>query len=185
MASLAEPDAKTLLAGWRRGDQEARDQLLALFYPDLQRAAAALLRRERGVSMSTADLVQESMLRLIALDRIAWTDRAHFLALAATMMRRALLDHLRARRTLKREHDKVELLTGIGIGAPDYEVEALSAALDDLARIDRSRADIVEMRYFGGMEFRDIAEVLGCSESTVKRRWAAARLWLLAELTTA
>lgn len=138
--------------------------------------------------MSTGDLVQESVLRLIALDRIAWADRAHFMALSSTMMRRALLDHLRAKRRNKREHQKVELHTGIygaaDIGA-DIGVEALSDALDDLAKIDRERAEIVEMRYFGGMEIAEIAAVMGCSEATVKRRWAAARLWLLDALSEA
>lgn len=177
-----ECDSRALLGAWRGGDRDARDRLFTLFYPDLKRSAAAMLRREHGVSLSTGDLVQESVLRLVALDRIAWADRAHFMALSSTMMRRALLDHLRAKRRNKREHEKVELHTGIR-GEPDIGVEALSDALDDLARIDRDRAEIVEMRYFGGMEIAEIAAVLGCSEATVKRRWTAARLWLLDALS--
>jgi RNA polymerase sigma factor (TIGR02999 family) len=180
----AEPteDAGLLLASWRAGDLSARDRLFALFYPELKRAAAAMVRREPGLSMSTGDLIHEAVARLMALNRIAWQDRAHFMALAARMMRRALLDHVRSRKRLKREHQKVELTTRIA-GEPDIEIEELNEALDRLAAIDRQRADIVEMRYFGGMEIADIAQVLGTSESTVKRRWAAARLWLLEALT--
>lgn len=175
-------DASMLLASWRAGDLTARDRLFALFYPDLKRAAAAMVRREPGLSMSTGDLIHEAAARLMGLNRIAWQDRAHFMALSATMMRRALLDHVRSRKRLKREHEKVELTTGIA-GEPNIELEALNGALDALAAIDRERADIVEMRYFAGMEIADIAAVLGTSESTVKRRWNAARLWLLEALT--
>ena len=178
----AVDDARALLRGWREGDLAARDRLFELFYPDLKRSAAAMLRRERGVSLSTGDLIHETVTRLIALDRIDWNDRAHFMALSARMMRRALLDHIRGKRALKREHEKVELSTGIA-GEPNIEAEELNAALDRLAAIDAERADIVEMRYFGGMEIADIAIVLGLSDSTVKRRWQTARLWLLEALT--
>jgi len=171
-------DARTLLKFWRAGDLAARDRLFVLLYPDLQRAAAAMLRREWGVSLSTRDLIHEAVARLVLLDRINWQDRAHFMALSATMMRRALLDHFRSKRRLKREHEKVELHTGY-CGDPNLEIEELNSALQLLAKIDPQRAEIVEMRYFGGMEIADIAQVLGISESTVKRRWNAARLWLL------
>lgn len=175
-------DASELLASWRAGDLSARDRLFSLFYPELKRAAAAMVRREPGLSMSTGDLIHEAVARLMGLRQIAWNDRAHFLALAARMMRRALVDHVRSRRRLKREHQKVELTTGLA-DEPNIELEDLNAALDRLALIDAERADIVEMRYFAGMEIADIALVLGISESTVKRRWNAARLWLLEALS--
>ncbi|WP_309644806.1 ECF-type sigma factor [Phenylobacterium sp.] len=174
-------EARKLLQSWREGDLAARDRLFELFYPDLRRSAAAMLRRERGVSLSTGDLIHEAVARLVGLDRIAWNDRAHFMALSSMMMRRALLDYVRAKRALKREHRKVELVTGIP-DTPDVEIEALNAALDELAIIDPERAQIVEMRYFGGMGLGDIGVVLGLSESTVKRRWNGARLWLLEAL---
>jgi RNA polymerase sigma factor (TIGR02999 family) len=176
-----QEETGALLAAWRVGDLGARDRLFACLYPELRRAAAALVRREPGLSLSTGDLLHDAVARLIELDRIQWQDRAHFLALAARMMRRAMLDHVRSRRRLKREHCKVELTTAIP-GAPNIELEELNEALDRLATIDRERADIVEMRYFGGMEIADIATVLDISESTVKRRWNAARLWLLEAL---
>jgi RNA polymerase sigma factor (TIGR02999 family) len=175
-------DARALLAQWRCGDLGARDRLFELFYPDLRRSAAAMLRYENGVSLSTGDLIHEGVARMVTLNRIDWNDRAHFMALSARMMRRALIDHVRAKHAQKREHEKVELHTGIGED-PNAEVEALNSALDRLAEIDPERAQIVEMRYFGGMEVADIAQVLRLSESTVKRRWSAARIWLLEALT--
>lgn len=136
-----------------------------------------MLRGERNVSLAVGDLVHETILKLITLKRIEWQDRAHFMALTSMMMRRALLEHVRAKGRDKRQHQKVELRTNLpDVGNAD--LDEVNAALDDLARIDRERAEIVEMRYFGGMEIADIATVLKLSESTVKRRWQAARLWL-------
>ena len=181
-AESTTQQAGDLLAAWRAGDLAARDRLFGLLYPDLRRSAAAMIRRERGHSLLTGDLTHEAAARLMGLERIDWTDRAHFMALAARMMRRALLDHVRHRRANKREHERVELTTRIA-GAPPLELEELCDALDRLAAIDPVRAEVVEMRYFGGMDIPDIAAVLGLSESTVKRRWQGARLWLLEALS--
>jgi RNA polymerase sigma factor (TIGR02999 family) len=165
------------LVAWRRGDMLARDRLFTAFYPDLRLAAAAMLRREQGSSLSTGDLLQEAMARLIRLDRMELVDRSHFLALSSIMMRRVLVDHFRAKRRQKRDHIRATLFTALP-DSPPYELLALDEALKALAAIDPERAEIVEMRYFGGMDIADIAGVLSLSESTVKRRWAAARLWL-------
>ena len=99
------------------------------------------------------------------------------MALTSVMMRRALIEHVRAKRTDKRRHQKVELMTNLP-DAPNADLDDVNDALERLGRIDPERAEIVEMRYFGGMEIADIAVVLQLSESTVKRRWQAARLWL-------
>lgn len=165
------------LVAWRRGDILARERLFTMFYPDLRLAAAAMLRREQGSSLSTDDLLQEAMTRLIRLDRLELVDRAHFLALSSVMLRRVLVDHFRAKRRKKRDHVRATLITAMADSAP-YELLALDEALRELAVIDPERAEIVEMRYFGGMDIADIARVLSLSESTVKRRWAATRLWL-------
>lgn len=170
-------EVRACLAQWRDGDLAARDRLFHLLYGELSHAAAAMLRGEGNVSLSVGDLVHETFLKLIGLDQIDWQDRAHFLALTSVMMRRALIEHVRAKRRAKRDHQKVELVTNI----PDVvnaDLVEINDALDELARIDPERAGVVEMRYFGGMEITDIAIVLGLSESTVKRRWQAARLWL-------
>lgn len=170
-------EVRALLAAWRRGDLPARDRLFQILYAELTRTAAAMLRGERNVSLSIGDLVHETILKLIQLDQIDWQDRAHFMALTSVMMRRALVEHVRAKRRGKRDHHKVELMTNIA-DAGNADLDEINDALNALARIDRERAEIVEMRYFGGMEIADIAVVLKLSESTVKRRWQAARLWL-------
>lgn len=170
-------EVRALLAAWRRGDLPARDRLFEILYGELKLSAAAMLRGERNVSLSIGDLVHETILKLIALDRIDWEDRAHFLALTSVMMRRALVEHVRAKRRNKRDHQKVELRTNLP-DAGNTDLDDINEALERLARIDRERAEIVEMRYFGGMEIADIAVVLKLSESTVKRRWQSARLWL-------
>jgi RNA polymerase sigma factor (TIGR02999 family) len=176
-------DVPMLLVAWRAGRQDARDRLFAILYVELERAAAALLRNEHRVSLSVGDLLHETIIKLIALEQIEWRDRAHFLALTSVMMRRALVEHVRAKRRAKRDHQKVELVTNIP-EIPNTDLEDINDALDRLSAIDTERAQIVEMRYFGGMEITDIAHVLGLSESTVKRRWQAARLWLFEALQT-
>lgn len=173
----------TLLHSWRAGDLAARDRLFEIFYPDLRQAAAGMLRGEGSVSLSTGDLVHETVLKLVGLQRIEWQDRAHFMALASRMMRRALIDHVRAKRRGKRAHHRVELHTGIP-GEQNVDLDELDFALERLATIDPVRAEIVEMRYFGGMPLCDIARVLSLSESTVKRRWNAARIWLFEALAS-
>jgi RNA polymerase sigma factor (TIGR02999 family) len=168
---------RALLADWRGGSRDARDRLFEILYDELTHAAAAMLRGERNVSLAVGDLVHETILKLIRLNEIDWQDRAHFLALTSVMMRRALVEHVRAKRRGKRDHQKVELVTNIP-DAVNANLDEINDALERLSRIDRERAEVVEMRYFGGMEIADIAMVLGLSESTVKRRWQAARLWL-------
>ncbi|MCC7267681.1 MAG: sigma-70 family RNA polymerase sigma factor [Caulobacteraceae bacterium] len=174
-------DVSSLFRHWRGGDTVARDRLIDEFYPDLQKTAAALLRYEKGVSFSSGDLVHDTVMRLIQLDRIQLADRAHFLALAAHMMRQVLIDHIRHRRRDKRRHVKVELTTRIE-GVQPFDFELVETALRRLAEIDEGHAQVVEMRYFGNMSIGDVAEVLGCSEITVKRRWRAARAWLIDQL---
>jgi RNA polymerase sigma factor (TIGR02999 family) len=184
VAATTTEEVRELLERWRAGDTRSRDRLFECLYDDISSAAAALLHGERHVSLSVGDLVHESMLRLIVLDRIDWQDRAHFMALTSRMMRRALIDHVRAKRRGKRQHLRVVLETNI----PDVvnvELDDISDALDRLARFDPGRAEVVEMRYFGGMAIPDIAVVLGLSEATVKRRWQAARLWLYEALSPA
>ncbi len=167
-----------LFAAWRSGDDAAGARLIDLFYADLTQTAAAMLRGERSVSLSSGDLVHETVLRLIQMRRIECEDRAHFMALASRFMRRTLVDHVRAKRADKRGHHKVTLTTRMqGVGPVD--LSGLNEALLRLGSLDGQRAEIVEMRYFGGMSLGDIGEVLSLSEATVKRRWVAARAWLI------
>ena len=178
MADRKVAQATQLLEQWRAGDARSQDRLIELFYPWLKKAASGMLVDERQVSLSPGDLVHETALRLIKTDCNYWRNRAHFLAIASTAMRRVLIDHVRAKHADKRKHRRVTLVTELH-DQPQADVRALSLALLRLAAIDKQKAAIVEMRYFGGMSVADIAEVTDLSEATVKRRWAAARAWLI------
>ena len=173
-------EAKQLLAAWRAGDMVARDRLFTLLYSELRQVSAALLRSERNSSLSTGDLVNEAVMRLVQMDQIEWADKTHFLALSARAMRRILIDNARKKHTDKRHHHKVTLVTRLGgVSSERIDFDVLEKALIRLAAIDKEKADIVELRYFAGMSHQEIAEVTGSSESTVKRGWRAARAWLI------
>jgi RNA polymerase sigma factor (TIGR02999 family) len=180
MAETGSMDVKQLLSAWRSGDMPARDRLFTLLHGELLQVSAALLRTERNSSLATGDLVNEAVMRLVQLDQIEWTDKTHFLALSARAMRRILIDNARKKNSDKRHHHKVTLVTRLA-GSPGGRVDfdVLEKALIRLAIFDKEKADIVELRYFGGMSHQEIAEVTGTSESTVKRSWRAARAWLL------
>lgn len=177
MHHMAENRVNDLIRDWRAGDMAARDELVELLLPELKMIASAQLRRERNVSFSSGDLVNDAILRLVRLGRIDLADRAHVIALAARLMRNILVDHARQKRTDKRAHLKMELNADID-GEQRVDLIALETALRRLGVIDMQLADIIEMRYFGGMPLGDIAEVTGLSEATLKRRWRTARAWL-------
>lgn len=172
-------DSNALLQRWRKGDTAARDALFELLYSELRQVSAALLRAESNNSLSTGDLVNEASVRLIQLNQIEWADKSHFLALSARAMRRVLIDHARKKSTDKRHHHKVTLVTRFEGGSQRVDIDVLEKSLIRLAAMDAEKASIVELRYFGGMTFEEISEVVGTSESTVKRQWRVARAWLL------
>lgn len=180
MQQSGEREAKQLLDAWRTGDLVARDQLFTLLYSELRQISAGLIRSERNISLSTGDLVNEAVIRLMRVDQVEWNDKVHFLALAARAMRRVLVDHARKKRSDKRAHHKVTLVSRLGDGqAERIETDVLEKALIRLSVIDAEKAEIVELRYFGGMTLEEIAEIQGVSEATIKRHWRAARAWLL------
>lgn len=169
-------ETKALLLHWREGDLTSRDALIARIVPELEAIAAARLRYESRTSLSTNDLINEAVLRVMRIEP-SITDRAQLLGLASRLMRNVLVDQARARNASKREHRKVELETRLeGVGAVD--LYRLDSALIRLEAIDKGLAEIVEMRFFGGMTVPEVAEVIGVSEPTVKRRWQTARAWL-------
>jgi RNA polymerase sigma factor (TIGR02999 family) len=172
-----EPQTIELLAQWRAGHGDARDRLLARFYPELRQIAAARLRGERGTSLSTGDLINDAILRLMRIERVDLSDRLHLIALASRMMRRILVDHARAKHSAKRDHHKVELCTEIDC-EQRFDLISLDCALLRLGALDLELSELVEMRYFGGMTVADISAVTGQAEATVKRRWQVARAWL-------
>lgn len=168
-----------LLAQWQQGDLQARETLFERLYEELKRLSAVLLRQEASVSLSPGDVVNEAIIRLINLNSIEWSDKSHFMALAARMMRRVLIEHARQKQAQKREHQKVTLVTNL----PEehhasLELLQIDSALSQLESINSRYAEIVEMRYFAGMSLEEIAQVSNSSVSTVQRSWRAARAWL-------
>jgi RNA polymerase sigma factor (TIGR02999 family) len=182
MGTTRSTSVTELLVRWREGDDGARERLMALVYADLRRKAAAFLRRERGGhTLQPTALVHEAYLRLVAQDRVAWQNRAHFLAIAASMMRRVLVDHGRRQKAKKRGGPaaRVTLDDGLAPSMPrELDLLALDEALDALAALDEQKARIVELRAFGGLEVEETAAALGISPATVKRHWAFALAWL-------
>ena len=138
-----------------------------------------------GHSLQATALVNEAYLRLINAKNVAWHDRAHFLAVAARVMRRILVDHARSRHYQKRGGDAVRVSVDealIVAGEPDQDVVAIDEALTALAAVDARKSQVVEMRFFGGLTVEETAEALGVSRDTVNRDWKIAKLWLLREL---
>ena len=173
-----------LLLAWRGGDGSALARLMPATYGALKAIAARLLRNECSrQSIATTTLVHEAYVRLANLDRVSWRDRAHFYAMTARLMRQILVDHARERARAKRGPYAIhvsleELENNVDMIRP-ADLLALDDALRDLAAIHPEGARIVELRYFGGLNREEIAEVLDISSATVSRRWRSARAWLL------
>ncbi|HSD47147.1 MAG TPA: sigma-70 family RNA polymerase sigma factor [Pyrinomonadaceae bacterium] len=175
-----------LLNQWSDGDERALDRLTPLVYEELRQQAARYLRRERpGHTMQTTALINEAYLRLIDAKEVRWQGRAHFFAIAATLMRRILVDHARQRNAAKRGGSPVHVtLDRIAASAKQSttDVLAIDQALTKLAAIDRQQAQIVELRFFSGLNVEETAAALGISPRTVKRDWSVARAWLRREI---
>ena len=168
----------TLLAAWSRGDVAARDQLLPLVYDELRRRAARYLRRvEPGQTLQTTSLVHEAYLRLSARNP-GWKNRAHFFAVASQLMRWILVDHARARQTAKRHVTMVTLGDEADSKPRELDIISIDRALTELAMADPRQAQIVELRFFGGLTHEEIASTVGLSLRTVNRQWRLARAWL-------
>lgn len=161
------------------GDRETLDALLPLVYNELRRLAGSFLNREHAVSIQTTELVHEAYFRLTDQRAVDWKNRGQFFAIAAQAMRRILIDAARARKTQKRDAEKISL-----DDAPTISVEVdshlldLDRALDELAEFDPDQSRIVELRYFAGLTIEETAEVMKISPASVKREWAIARAWL-------
>jgi RNA polymerase sigma-70 factor (ECF subfamily) len=169
------------------GDETAAARLLPLVYDKLRHLAAGYLRRERvDHTLQPTALVHEAYLRLIDSSRIDWQGKTHFLAVAATQMRRVLADHARARHARKRAGGrKMTLKSDLAIQdeAP-VDMLALDEALERLARNSPRQSRVVELRFFGGLSVEETAQVLDVSPSTVKGDWRVAKAWLARELST-
>jgi len=176
-----------LLRAARGGDAQAAGEAFSRVYADLRRLARARLRQHRTMTLlDTTALVHESYLKLVGTEGVAVEDRHHFFAYASRVMRSVIVDFARAKLAERRggEAEKVVLDTALGerLAAPESDVLRVHEALEALAQADERAAQVVEMRYFGGLTEPEIAQVLGLSERTVRRDWEKARLLLLAQL---
>ena len=177
-----------LLGHWSSGDERALEKLIPLVQPELHRLAHYYMSRERaGHTLQTTALLNEAYLQLTDETQPRWQNRAHFMAVAAQLMRRIMVDHARARHALKRGAGAIRVTldeTALVTQERAEELLALDEALEKLAEFDRRRCQIVELRYFGGLTVEEIADVLKVHPNTVMRDWRAAKAWLYAELTT-
>ncbi len=185
--SMPPPGQVTeLLVAWRRGDERAAERLIPLVYGELRARAAGALRRERRAhTLTPTALVHEAYLRLMDGRPPEVESRKHFLAIAARVMRRVLVDHARARNAAKRNQGKEALSLDEALTIGDGRGPALlrlDDALQALAAFDPAKARLVELRYFAGLTIEETADVLDTSPATVKREWALARAWLHREV---
>ena len=176
-----------LLLAWSKGDREALDRLFPLVYAELRRLAKSYMRKERaGHTLQTTALIHEAYLRLIDAGQVEWQNRTHFFGVAARAMRQILVEMARERGCQKRGGGarQISLDEAMTIGAGlDEDLVALDEALDALAQFDARKAQIVEMRFFGGLTEEEIAAALGVSTETVRRDWRLARSWLRRKLS--
>ncbi len=188
MSSAPVPEITGLLQAWSGGDRDALERILVLVYPELHRIAQRCLINERsGHTLQATALVNEAYLRLVAIQKIELQDRAHFFAVAARLMRRILVDYARSKGYAKRggEAQRVDFNEALVVSADmDPAVVRMDDALNQLALFDSRKAQIVEMRYFGGLNANDIAAVLGVSVQTVNRDWSLAKSWLVREMSS-
>jgi RNA polymerase sigma factor (TIGR02999 family) len=176
-----------LLMKWQDGDRAALEQLIPLVHAELRMLARRSLRGESaGDALQTAELINEAYLKLVNCSRVQWHDRTHFFAIAATLMRRVLVDEARKRQFQKRggEFTRITFDDAMTV-APERSSEliALDEALDRLAEHSGRKSRVVELRYFAGLSIEETAAAMGVSIDVVKREWRTARLWLMKELT--
>jgi RNA polymerase sigma-70 factor, ECF subfamily len=183
---LAEPDITALLVRWGSGDEAALDQLVPLVHRELRQIARRCMAGERaGHTFQATALVNEAYMRLIDASNVDWQDRAHFLAVAARIMRRILVDHARTRHSQKRGGNSVAVSLDdalIVAREPRHDFEALDDALAALARVDDRKSRVVELRFFGGLTVDETASVLQVGPDTVMRDWRLAKAWLQREM---
>lgn len=185
---MPEPaDVTRLLLAWREGDGAALEQLLPQVEQELRRLARHYMRGEReGHSLQATALVNEAYLRLIDVRQVNWQSRSHFVAMAARVMRRVLVDSARAKRYQKRGGGAVKVTFDEGLPVVEersLDLVALDEALEALGREDPRKVRVIEMRYFGGLSVEETAEALGVSGDTVMRDWRLAKAWLRREMS--
>jgi len=190
---MPAPEITGLLRDWGNGDREALNRLMPIVYNELRRTARNYMQRERvDHSLQATALVNEVYLRLVDITSVQWQDRAHFFAIAASMMRRILLDAARARTARKRGGGDLRITLQEDLLASESQAAnqaasliAIDDALESLSKVGPRKAEVVELRFFGGLSIEEMAAVLGISPQSVKRDWKLARAWLHKELAGA
>jgi RNA polymerase sigma factor (TIGR02999 family) len=180
------PRVTALLQAWSGGDSAALDRLIPIVHDELYRIAHRCMAAEKpGHTLQPTALVNEAYLRLIETRRMNWQNRAHFLAMAARIMRRILVDFARSKQYQKRGGGavRVTLVDDVAVSTePGRDLVALDEAIDALARVDERKSRVIEMRFFGGLSVKETAEALQVSPETVIRDWRLAKAWLLRQL---
>lgn len=181
------PEITGLLRAWARGNRPALDELTPLVYAELRRLAASYLRREQpGQTLQPTALVHEAYLRLVDSSLPDWRSRTHFYGVAAHLMRQILVDHAREQNAMKRGGDAIHLALREDVAlspGPEPDLIAVDDALERLAACEPRKAQVVELRFFGGLTEEETADVLCVSAVTVRRDWQFARAWLIRDLT--
>ncbi|MGA8222074.1 MAG: sigma-70 family RNA polymerase sigma factor [Candidatus Acidiferrales bacterium] len=176
-----------LLQAWSGGDPQALERLTPLVYSELHLTAQRYMRRERSDhTLQATALIDEVYMRLVDGSRVTWQDRNHFFAVCPRLMRRILTDFARSRHYQKRGGGARQITFDESLyigGKPAAELVILDDALRGLAKVDKRKSDIVELRFFGGLSVKEAAAVLQVSDETVKREWRLAKLWLLREMS--
>ncbi len=186
--SSTSAEITQLLHDWSDGESEALDDLMPLVFDDLRKMASRYLRRERFYTLQSTALVHEVFLRLLQRKTLSWNNKEQFYGFVATEMRRILIDRARRKKTNRRGGGRphATLDDALEIAAErDIDLEALDLALNDLEELDPKLSRVVELRFFVGLSHAEIAEVVGTSVATVRRRWESARTWLYRELAVA
>ena len=185
---MSNENLTQLLKSAQSGNRESLDDFLPLVYAELKKVAAYKLSFERGNhTLQATALVHEAYLRLIDQHSVDWKNRSHFFAIAAEMMRRILVNHAEGKNSQKRGEGQTLIslddVDSLAIKTDEVDLIFLDNALNELAEFDATQAKIVELKFFGGLTNEEAAEVLGVSESTVKREWRMAKAWLTTKLT--
>ena len=184
--SISPQKVTQLLADWRQGGDAALTQLTPLVYEDLRRLAHRYMRGQRADhTLQTTALVNEAYLRLADQTNPSWQNRAHFFAVAAQAMRQILVNYAESYRSQKRGGGAAKMeLDEAALVSPEQseEIVSLHEALGNLATLDSRKAEVVELKYFGGLDYDETAEVLKSSRNTVRREWEFARTWLYTQL---
>ena len=182
-----QSDVTRLLKAWSNGDSGALERLMPIVFDDLRRIAKRYFDREAsGHTLQPTALVNEVYLRLVDQRSVSWRDRIHFFGVAAKLIRRVLVDHARKRQTAKRGSGAQKVTFDEALDLPDVrdaDLIALDDALTDLAKLSRRQSRIVELRFFVGLTFEEVAAVEKLSRSTVIREWNHSKLWLTRELS--